>query len=106
MKKTQKLATAVTAVALIVGMSGASAANMADYEKAKAKAMAEVKKLQKEGIPPWNPHAKKPIMQKGDKLAAKGDYKAAIKFANYVASLQPLAVKQWKSQPHPGPYKP
>lgn len=106
MKKAQKLATAVTAAALFVGISAANAANMADYEKARANAMAAIKKVQAEGVAAWNPHAKKPVMQRGDKLAAKGDFAGAIKFANYVASLQPIALKEWKSQPNPGPYQP
>lgn len=106
MKKAQKLATAVTAAALFVGISAANAASMADYEKAKAAAMAEIKKVEAEGVAAWNPDAKDPVMQHGDELAAKGDYEGAIKYADYVASLQPIAAKEWKSQPNPGPYKP
>ena len=106
MKKTQKLATAVTAAALFVGISAANAANMADYEKAKAAAMAEIKKVEAEGIAPWNPKPKLPVLKHSDDLAAKGDFEGAIKYADYVASLQPIAVKEWKSQPNPGPYKP
>ena len=106
MKKVQKLATAVTAAALFVGISAANAANMADYDKAKAAAMAEIKKVEAEGVAAWSPHAKEPIMKHGDALAAKGDFEGAIKYANYVASLQPIAAKEWKSQPNPGPYQP
>lgn len=106
MKKAQKLATAVTAAALFVGISAANAANMADYEKAKAAAMAEIKKAESEGVAAWNPHAKDPVMKHGDELAAKGDFEGAVKYADYVASLQPIAIKEWKSQPNPGPYKP
>ena len=106
MKKAQKLATAVTAAALFVGISAANAANMADYDKAKAAAMAAIKKVEAEGVAAWNPHAKQPVMKHGDDLAAKGDYEGAIKYADYVASLQPIAAKEWKSQPNPGPYKP
>lgn len=106
MKKIQKIATAITSAAVFVGISAANAANMADYEKAKAAAMAEIKKVEKEGIAPWNPTAKKPILQKADKMAKKGDFAGAIKYANYITSLQPIAVKEWKSQPNPGPYKP
>ena len=106
MKKAQKLATAVTAAALFVGISAANAANMADYDKAKAAAMAEIKKAESEGVAAWSPHAQEPIMQHGDELAAKGDFEGAVKYAEYVASLQPIAIKEWKSQPNPGPYKP
>ncbi|OZB78070.1 MAG: hypothetical protein B7X29_06245 [Halothiobacillus sp. 13-55-115] len=106
MKKAHKIATAVTAATLFVGISAANAASMADYEKAKAAAMAEVKKVEAEGIAPWNPKAKKPILEHSDQLAEKGDFDGAIKYANYIASLQPIAVKEWKSQPNPGPYKP
>jgi hypothetical protein len=106
MKKVQKLATALTAAALLVGISAANAANMADYDKAKAAAMAEIKKVEAEGVAAWNPHAKQPVMKHGDDLAAKGDFEGAIKYANYVASLQPIAAKEWKSQPKPGPYQP
>lgn len=106
MRKTQKIAINLTAAAVLVGMGAASAATMAEYDKAKANAMAEIKKVEKEGIAPWNPTAKKPILQKADKMAKKGDYAGAIKYANYIASLQPIAVKEWKSQPNPGPYKP
>lgn len=106
MKKAHKFAIAATAAALFVGISAANAANMADYDKAKAKTMAEIKKVESEGIAPWNPKAKKPILEHADDLAAKGDFEGAIKYADYIASLQPIAIKEWKSQPNPGPYKP
>lgn len=106
MKNVQKLTSALAITAMIAGIGVANAADKAEYEKAHSAAMAEVKKLEKEGIAPWNPKAKSPILEHADKLAEKGDYAAAIKYADYIASLQPLAEKEWKSQPNPGPYKP
>lgn len=107
MKSVQKIATACAAAALMVSMGVANAADQAEYDKAKAAAEAEVKSVQKQGIAPWNPKADGPILKHADDLAAKGDFEGAIKYANYIASLQPIAVKEWDSQPkNPGPYKP
>ena len=106
MNNLKRTLSVVVAGALIGGIGVANAASKADYEKARAAAMAEVHKLQKEDIAPWSPKPKKPILHQADQLAKKGDYAKAIKQANYVKSLQPLAVKEWKSQPNPGPYKP
>lgn len=106
MKNVQKLTSALAIAAMIAGIGIANAADKADYAKARSAAMAEVKALEKEGIAPWNPKAKKPILDHADKLAKKGDYAGAVKYADYIASLQPIAKKEWKSQPNPGPYKP
>ncbi|MHB9020855.1 MAG: hypothetical protein ACYC3A_03370 [Halothiobacillus sp.] len=106
MKNVQKIATVLAATALIVSMGVANAADQAEYDKAKAATMAEVKKVEKEGIAPWNPTAKDPILKASDELAAKGNFEGAIKYANYIASLQPIAIKEWKDQPNPGPYEP
>jgi hypothetical protein len=102
MKKAQKLATAVTAAALFVGISAANAANMADYEKAKAAAMAEINKVEAEGVAAWNPHAKDPVMQHGDELAAKGDFEGAVKYADTLPAcnlLRPRNGKASQTQP-------
>ncbi|MBN2854916.1 MAG: hypothetical protein JXK51_01585 [Halothiobacillaceae bacterium] len=107
MKSVQKIATACAAAALIVSMGVANAADQAEYDKAKAAAVAEVKSVQKQGIAPWNVNVEEPLLKHSDELAAKGDFEGAIKYANYIASLQPIAVKEWDSQPkNPGPYRP
>ncbi len=107
MKNVQKIATAFAATALIVSMGVANAADQAEYDKAKATAMAEVKKAETDGARPWNPQPKDPILKHADDMAAKGDFAGAIKYANYIAELQPIAIKEWNSQPkNPGPYKP
>lgn len=107
MKNVQKIATALATTALIVSMGVANAADQAEFDKAKATAMAEVKKAESDGVRPWNPKPKEPILKQADDLAAKGDFEGAIKYANYIAELQPIAIKEWKAQPkNPGPYKP
>ncbi len=107
MKNVQKIATAFAATALIVSMGVANAADQAEYDKAKATAMAEVKTAETDGVRPSNPQPKNPILEHADDLAAKGDFEGAIKYANYIAELQPIAIKDWNAQPKtPGPYKP
>ncbi len=107
MKNVQKIATTLAATALILSMGVANAADQAEYDKAKAAAMAEVKSVQKQGMAPWNLNVEEPLLKHSDELAAKGDFEGAIKYANYIASLQPIAVKEWNSQPkNPGPYQP
>jgi len=105
--KTLKRTISIVAVSAIIGGIGvANAASKADYDKVRAATMSEIHKLQKEDIAPWSPSPKKPILHKADGFAKKGDYAKAIKQAEYVKSLQKIAVKEWKSQPNPGPYKP
>lgn len=106
MKTLKRTISIVAACAIIGGIGVANAASKADYEKVRAATMAEIHKLQKEGIAPWSPSPKKPIMHAADAAAKKGDYAKAIKEAKYIDSLQPIAAKEWKSQPNPGPYKP
>lgn len=106
MKNLKRTLSIVAVSALIGGIGVANAATKAEYDKVRAATMAEIHKMQKEGIAPWSPKPKKHILHKADALAKKGEYAKAIKQAEYVKSLQPLAVKEWKSQPNPGPYKP
>lgn len=106
MKKVKTLAIFTAATLMLAGVSSAFAADKAEYDSVKAKTLAEVSALQKEGIEPWNPKAKDPILKHADDLAEKGDYAGAIKYAEYIGSLQTLAKREWQSQPNPGPYKP
>ena len=106
MKKVQTLASLTAAAFLLAGTSTAFAADKATYDSVKAKTEAEISALQKEGIEPWNPTAKAPVLKHADDLAAKGDFEGAIKYAEYIGSLQALAKREWKSQPNPGPYNP
>lgn len=105
MKSTKTLAL-LTAALMTAGIGSAFAADKSQYEALKTKTLDQVSALQKEGIEPWNPTAKEPVLKKADDLAAKGDYEGAIKYAEYISSLQTLAKREWKSQPNPGPYKP
>jgi predicted metal-dependent phosphoesterase TrpH len=106
MKNVQKLTSALAIAAMIAGIGMANAADKAGYEKAHAATMAEIKQLEKEGIAPWNPTAKEDVLKPADDLAKKGDYEGAIKYADRIASMQKIAVKEWNSQPNPGPYTP
>ena len=106
MKTTKTLALLTAAALMTAGIGSAFAADKAEYDTLKAKTLAEVSALQKEGIEPWNPKAKDPILKHADDMAAKGDYAGAIKYAEFIGSLQTLAKREWQSQPNPGPYKP
>ncbi|WP_407275030.1 hypothetical protein [Halothiobacillus sp. DCM-1] len=106
MKKAQRLTLMTAAGFLLACSTSVFAADKAEYDAVKAKTLAEVSALQKEGIEPWNPTAKDPVLKKADAMAEKGDYAGAIKYAEFISSLQTLAKREWQSQPNPGPYKP